>query len=78
MLAFNETISQYLVKKLLEQKNLPDNCKAAQAKLVNPVIFSTVSLVISSTDKKLRGIQKDYSKVTACPTQLLARLSDIF
>ena len=78
MLAFNETISEDHLKKLLEQTNLPDNCKAAQAKLVNPVFFSTVSVAVRNTDIKLRDIQKDYSKVTACLIQLLARLPDVF
>ena len=30
-----------------------------------------------STDKKLGDIQEDYSKVTACLIQLLARLPDV-
>ena len=77
MLAFNQTISEDHLKKLLERTNFPDNCKVALAKLVNPVIFSTVSLAIRSTDIKLRDIQKDYSKVTACLIQLLARLPDV-
>ena len=71
MLAFNQTISKDHLK------NLHDNCKVAQAKLVNPVIFSTVSPAIKSTGIKLRDIQKDYSKVTACLIQLLARLPDV-
>ena len=78
MLAFNESLSQNHFKKLLERTNLHDNCKAAQEKLVNPVIFSTVSPAIRSTNIKLRDIQKVYSKVTACLIQLLARLSDVF
>ena len=78
MLAFNQTISEDHLKKLLERTNLPDNCKVAQAKLVNPVIFSTVSPAIRSTDIKLRDIKKDYSKVTACLIQLLARFPDVF
>ena len=52
------------------------DCKVAQAKLVNPVIFSTVSPAIRSTDIKLRDIQKNYSKVAAWLIQLLARLPD--
>ena len=64
MLAFNQNISEDHLEKLLERKNLPDNCKVAQAKLVNPVIFSTVSTTIRSTDIKLRDIPKDYSKVS--------------
>ena len=77
MLAFNQAISEDHLKKLLEQTNLPNNCKVAQAKLVNPVIFTTLSPAIRSTDIKLRDIQKDYSKVTACLIQLLARLLDV-
>ena len=71
MLAFNQTISKDHLK------NLYDNCRVAQAKLVNPVIFSTVSPAIKSTGIKLRDIQKDYSKVTACLIQLLASLRDV-
>ena len=41
------------------------------------MVFSTVSPAIRSTDIKLRDIQKDYSKVTACLIQLLARLQDV-
>ena len=41
------------------------------------MVFSTVSPAIRSTDIKLRDIQKDYSKVTACLIQLLARLPDV-
>ena len=77
MLAFNQAISEDHLKKLLEQTNLANNCKVAQAKLVNPVIFSTVSPAIRSTDIKLRDIQKDYSKVTACLIELLVRLPSI-
>ena len=77
MLAFNQTISEDNLKKLLERTHLPYNCKVAQAKLVSPMILSTVSPEIRSTDIKLRDIQKDYSKVTACLIQLLARLPDV-
>ena len=77
MLAFNQTISEDNLKKLLQRTNLPYNCKVAQAKLVSPMILSTVSPEIRSTDIKLRDIQKDYSKVTACLIQLLARLPDV-
>ena len=77
MLAFNQTISEDHLKKLLGQTNFSDNCKVAQAKLVNPVIFSKVSPAMRSTDIKLRYIQKDFSKLTACLIQLLARLPDV-
>ena len=77
MLAFNQTISEDHLKKLLERTNLPDNCKVAKAKLVKPVIFAIVSPAIRSTDIKLRDMQKDYSKVTAYLIQLIARLPDV-
>ena len=77
MLAFNQAISEDHLKKILERTNLPDNCKVVQAKLVNSVIFATVSPSIGSTDIKLRDIQKDYSKVTSCLIQLLAWLPDV-
>ena len=38
-LAFNQTISEEHLEMLLERTNLPDNCKVAQAKLVNPWFF---------------------------------------
>ena len=61
MLAFNETVYEDHLKNLLERINLPDNCKVAQAKLVNLVNFSTVSSAIRSTDIKLRDFQKNFS-----------------
>ena len=42
ILAFNEAICEDHLKKLLEQTNISDNCKVSHAKLVNPVIVSTV------------------------------------
>ena len=77
MLAFNQTISLDCLEKLPERTNLPDNYKVAQKKLVNPVLFSTVSPAIRSTDIKLRDIKKGYSKVSPCLIQLLARLPDV-
>ena len=77
MLAFNQTISLDHWEKLPERTNLPDNYKVAQKKLVNPVLFSTVSPAIRSTDIKLTDIKKDYSKVSPCLIQLLARLPDV-
>ena len=77
MLAFNQTISLDHLEKLPERTNLPDNYKVAQKKLVNPVLFSTVSPAIRSTDIKLTDIKKDYSKVSPCLIQLLARLPDV-
>ena len=78
VLAFNETISEDHLNKLLERANLPNNCKSAQAKLISPVIFSIVFRAIRSTDIKLKDIQKDYSTVTACLIQLLAKFADVF
>ena len=77
MLAFNQTMSLDCLEKLPERTNLPDNYKVAQKKLVNPVLFSTVSPAIRSTDIKLTDIKKDYSKVSPCLIQLLARLPDV-
>ena len=56
MPAFNEIISEDHLKKVLERTDLPDNCKVAQVKLVNPVIFSIVSPARRNTDIKLRDI----------------------
>ena len=78
VLAFNETISEDHLNKLLERANLPKNCKSAQGKLINPVTFSIVFRAIRSTDIKLKDIQKDYSTVTVCLIQLLAKLADVF
>ena len=58
MLGFNETTSDGHLKNLLEQTNFPDNCKVAQAKLVNPMIFSTVSSCSQEHWHKIQVHQK--------------------
>ena len=41
--AFKETLSETALKYLLTKVTLPENCKSAQAKLVSPVHFASVS-----------------------------------
>ena len=52
---FKETLSETEV-------TLPKNCKFAQTKLVNPVVFASVSPSIRSTDIKLQEVQRNISK----------------
>ena len=75
--AFKDTLSIEAAKTLWEKMTLPDNCKFAQARDVNPLIFTTVSASIRSTDIKLKEIQRDYSKATASLIKLLQKLPDI-
>ena len=56
---------------------LPDNCKFAQAKLANPVVFASVSPSIRITDIKLQEVQRNISKMTACFIELLSQLPNI-
>ena len=77
-LAFKETISEGSLKQLLEKSVLPENCKIAQAKKINPVVFSSVSPTIRSTDIKLQEIQRDMSKVSCCLIALLTKLPELF
>ena len=51
--AFKETLSETALKYLLTKVTLPENCKSAQAKLVSPVHFASVSHSIRSADIKL-------------------------
>ena len=51
--AFKETLSKTVLKNLLTKVTLPESCKFAQAKLVNPAVFAFVSPSIRSTDIKL-------------------------
>ena len=78
ILAFNKTLSEDHLKKLLERTNLPVNCKTPQAKLVNLLTFSTLSPAIRNTDMKLKDMQNDYPNVTAYLLQLLAKLIQMF
>ena len=61
--AFKETLSESAFKNLLTKVTLPENCKFAQAKLVNPVVFASVSPSIRSTDIKLQEVQRNMSKM---------------
>ena len=69
-----ETLSGTALKKLLTKVTLPENCKFAQAKLVNPVVFASVSPSIMSTDIKLQEVQFNMSKMTGCFIKLLSLL----
>ena len=50
--AFKETLSESAFKNLLTKVTLPENCKFTQAKLVNPVVFASVSPSIRRTNIK--------------------------
>ena len=76
--AFKETLSESAFKNLLTKVTLPENCKFTQAKLVNPVVFASVSPSIRSTDIKLQEVQCDMSKITGCFIKLLSQLPNIF
>ena len=54
--AFKETLSETALKNLLIKVTLPENCKFAQAELVNPVVFASVPPSIKSTHIKLQEI----------------------
>ena len=56
---------------------LPENCKFAEAKLVNPVVFASVSPSIKTTDIKLQEVQHNMSKMTCCFIKLLSELPNI-
>ena len=75
--AFKETLSKTAFKNLLTKVNLPENCKFAQAKLVNPVVFASVSLSVRSTVIKLQEVQCNMSKMTGCFIKLFSELSNI-
>ena len=75
--AFKETLSKTRLKNLLTKVTLPEKCKFSQAKLVNPVAFSSASPSISSTDIKLQEVQQNMSKMTGCFIKLLSQLSKI-
>ena len=76
--AFKETLSESAFKNLLTKVTLPENCKFAQAKLVNPVVFASVSPSIRSTDIKLQDVLRSISKMTGCFIKLLSELPNIF
>ena len=58
--AFMET-TQKLLKNLLTKVTLPENCKFAQTKLVNPVAFASVPPSIRSTVIKRQAVQHNMS-----------------
>ena len=61
----------------MNKVTLPKNCKFAQAKLVNPVVFASVLLSIRSTDIKLQEVQRNMSKMTGCFIKLISLLPNI-
>ena len=65
------------LKNLLTKVTLPENCKFAEAKLLNPVVFASVFPRVRSTDIKLQKVQRNMSKMTGCFTKLLSQLLNI-
>ena len=74
---FKEAVSETALKYLLTKVTLSENCKSAQAKLVSPVVFASVSPSIRSTDIKLQEIQRNMLKMTDCFIKLLSQLPNI-
>ena len=74
---FKEALSETALKYLLTKVTLSENCKSAQAKLVSPVVFASVSPSIRSTDIKLQEIQRNMLKMTDCFIKLLSQLPNI-
>ena len=54
--AFKEALSETSSKNLPTKVTLTENCKLAQAKLANPVVFGSVSPPIRSTAIKLQEV----------------------
>ena len=75
--AFKETLSESAFKNMLTKVTLPENCKFALAKLVNPVDFASVSPSIRSTDIKLQEVLRDMSRMTGCFIKLFSQLPNI-
>ena len=76
--AFKETfLSETALKSLLTKFTLPENYKFAQAKLVNPVAFASLSPAIRSTDIKLQEFQRNMSKMAGYFIKLLSQLPNI-
>ena len=75
--AFKETLSESAYKNLLTKVTLSENCKFAQAKLVNPLVFASVSPSVRSADKKLQEVQRSMSKMTGCFIKLPSQLPNI-
>ena len=74
---FTEILSETSLKYQLTKVTLSENCKSAQAKLVSPVVFASVSPSIRSTDIKLQEIQRNMLKMTGCFIKLLSQLPNI-
>ena len=74
---FKETLSETALKHLLTKVTQSENCQSAQAKLVSPVVFASVSPSIRSTDIKLQEIQRNMLKMTDCFIKLLSQLPNI-
>ena len=74
---FKQTLSETALKYLLSKVTLSENCKSAQAKLVSPVVFASVSPSIRSTYIKLQEIQRNMLKMTGCFIKLLSQLPNI-
>ena len=75
--SFKETLSESAYKNLLTKVTLSENCKFAQAKLVNPLVFASVSPSVRSADKKLQEVQRSMSKMTGCFIKLPSQLPNI-
>ena len=75
--AFTETLSETALKYLLTKVTQSENCKSAQAKLVIPVFFASMSPSIRSTDIKLQKIQRNMLKKAGCFIKLLSQLPNI-
>ena len=54
--AFEEILSEFVLKNLLTKVTLPENFKFALAKFVNPVAFTSVPSSIRSKDIKLQEV----------------------
>ena len=76
-IVFNETLSETALKYLFTKVTLSKNFKYAQAKLVSPVVFASVSLSIRSADIKVQEIQRNMLKMTDCFIKLLSQLPNI-
>ena len=74
---FKKTLSETVFKNLLIAMTLPEDCKFAQTKLVNLVVFASVSPSIKSTDIKLQEVQRNMSKMSGCFIKLLLQLPNI-
>ena len=56
--AFKTTLLEAALKYLLTKVTLSESCKSAHVKLVSPIVFTSVSPSVRSTDIKLQEIQR--------------------